>query len=56
MKFYHYLKQGGVEVSMRKSMGKDSESACGQLSGHAQKEKDKNTTQMEKSTQAVISY
>lgn len=57
MNFYNYLKSRGIEVSLRKSMGKDSESACGQLSGHAQKEKDnKNTTQMEKSTEAVISY
>lgn len=59
MKFYEYLRQGGVEVSMRKSMGKDSESACGQLSGHAQKEKEKNNSkeeQIENSTQAIISY
>ncbi len=40
MKFYNYLKNKGMEVSLRKSMGKDSESACGQLSGHAQKEKE----------------
>ncbi|MFP4402642.1 MAG: 23S rRNA (adenine(2503)-C(2))-methyltransferase RlmN [Candidatus Nanoarchaeia archaeon] len=59
MNFYEYVKRGGVEVSLRKSMGKDSESACGQLSGHAQKEKDKKNSkemQVENSTQAIISY
>lgn len=57
MNFYNYLKSRGIEVSMRKSMGKDSESACGQLSGHAQKEKDKqNALQTDKSTNAVITY
>ena len=40
MKFYEYVKSQGMEVSLRKSMGKDSESACGQLSGHAQKNKE----------------
>ena len=39
MKFYNYLKDKGMEVSLRKSMGKDSKSACGQLSGSAQQNK-----------------